>query len=301
MDDIAEVRMDSDGIIVPNFMVVIQLALEAGLAEDEVWDHHFDAAMRWLPENVQRVCYYGFTEILNNAIDHSSGTNILCWAEQNSDTVVVGIADNGIGIFEKIKTYFGLDDHRHAILELCKGKLTTDQSRHTGEGIFFASRMFDDFMMRANHLGYCHSEDGDWLIEVDQKPEPGTVVTMEIRTDSKRTTREVFDMFADPSSGDFTFSKTHVPLVLAKQHGSRQLVSRSEAKRVLTRFQGFKEVLLDFAGIDSIGPSFADEIFRVFHQANPDIRIVAWRASESVAQMIARAQSGAAAPPMSPA
>ena len=36
-------------------------------------------------------------------------------------------------------------DERHAILELSKDQLTTDPARHTGDGIFFTSRMFDSF------------------------------------------------------------------------------------------------------------------------------------------------------------
>jgi len=295
VDEIVDVRIVSSETPSTITMVSVRLTLDSSLAEHDVWDQHFDAQLTWLPENVLRICYYGFTEILNNAIDHSEGSEIMCWAEQAPSTVVLTIKDDGIGIFEKIKMHFGLDDHRHAILELCKGKLTTDQSRHTGEGIFFASRMFDDFYIRANHLFFCHTEAGDWLIEVDQKPIPGTWVTMEIGIDSRRSAKEVFDMFADPSSGDYTFSKTHVPLVLAK-HGSGQLISRSEAKRVLSRFQGFREVLLDFTGVEWIGPAFADEIFRVFHQANPDIKIIAIRASDSVLQMIGRVQNGTGGP-----
>jgi len=67
----------------------------------------------------------------------------------------------------------------------------------------------------------------------------------------------------------------------------------------LSRFEGFKEVMLDFAGIESIGPAFADEIFRVFQQANPDTKIVTMGASDFVLQMIRRAQSGTGAPPQS--
>ena len=36
-------------------------------------------------------------------------------------------------------------DKRQALFELSKGKFTTDPSRHSGEGVFFTSRMFDDF------------------------------------------------------------------------------------------------------------------------------------------------------------
>ena len=50
-----------------------------------------------------------------------------------------------MGIFKKIQKALDLLDERHAILELAKGKLTTDPKHHTGEGIFFTSRMFDEF------------------------------------------------------------------------------------------------------------------------------------------------------------
>ncbi len=122
--------------------------------------------------------------------------------------------------------------------------------------------------------------------------EAGTWVIMDIASHSTRTLKEVFDMFADPISDDYSFSKTHVPLRLA-QHGSQQLISRSEAKRVLNRFDGFREVLLDFTGIESIGQAFADEIFRVFQQAHPEIKIVAVNPSEAVSQMINRAKTQA--------
>jgi hypothetical protein len=97
-------------------------------------------------------------------------------------------------------------------------------------------------------------------------------------------------MFAHPEADDYSFSRTHLPLKLAK-FGSGGPVSRSEAKRVLARFEGFKEVRLDFDGIDSIGQAFADEVFRVFRLAHPEIEVVAVRASKAVEQMIKRAQS----------
>jgi hypothetical protein len=73
--------------------------------------------------------------------------------------------------------------------------------------------------------------------------------------------------------------------------GSEQLISRSQARRVLTRFDRFLEVFLDFAGVDSIGHSFADEIFRVFQRSHPEINIVAVNANDQIQQMIARAKS----------
>jgi hypothetical protein len=48
-----------------------------------------------------------------------------------------------------------------------------------------------------------------------------------------------------------------------------KLVARSQAKRLTLRFERFQTVVLDFAGVEEIGQAFADELFRVFHQAHP--------------------------------
>ena len=56
------------------------------------------------------------------------------------------------------------------------------------------------------------------------------------------TAREVFDRYSDQESDDYDFSRTHVPLALAK-YGKDQLVSRSQAKRVLARFESLAQGL----------------------------------------------------------
>jgi hypothetical protein len=52
---------------------------------------------------------------------------------------------------------------------------------------------------------------------------------------------------------------------------------------------------LDFAGISEIGQAFADELFRVFANAHPRIRITPINAEPAVAQMIKRAVAARAA------
>ena len=101
------------------------------------------------------------------------------------------------------------------------------------------------------------------------------------------------DRFSDLRSGDYEFSKTHVPLSLAKS-SKDFLVSRSQARRILARFEDFQEVRLDFEGIDSIGQAFADEIFRVYQSQHPEIDIVADNCNLEVDRMIKRAIAGRA-------
>lgn len=73
--------------------------------------------------------------------------------------------------------------------------------------------------------------------------------------------------------------------------GRDNLVSRSQAKRLLGRFDRFKVVVLDFSGVASIGQSFADEVFRVFRSKHPEVELVPINASSEVRRMISRAEA----------
>jgi len=261
----------------------------AGLQEDKVWREYIRPHLGDLPSNVLQICQYGFTEIVNNAIDHSEGTELGISLKRTYQTIILSISDNGVGIFAKLQRELNLDDPLHAILELSKGKLTTDPVHHTGEGIFFTSRVFDTFSIMAGKLFFAHLEsDNDWLLEDQAELHRGTVVRMQISTKSTRTTKQVFDRFS--VDGDYGFSRTQIPVFLAK-YGDENLVSRSQAKRLLARFEKFKEILLDFENVDSIGQAFADEIFRVFSSQHPNIRIGFINANKQVKEMITRAKS----------
>ena len=154
--------------------------------EDLVWRTFVEPQLAGSRENILKICQYGFTEIFNNAIEHSEGTHVLARIERTAQSVSLTVFDNGIGIFEKIKSEFELEDYRHAILELAKGKLTTDPRHHSGEGIFFASRVFDDFTIAANRYQFLHHNrlDGDWLFESEGSTGEGTMITMKIAANS---------------------------------------------------------------------------------------------------------------------
>ena len=110
-----------------------------------------------MSDNALSIWSYGFTEIYNNVVDHSGSDTVWIEVEKTALTTNVVILDRGIGIFTKIKTALDLLDERHAVLELTKGKLTTDPASHTGEGIFFTSRMFDMFSILSGEVFLSHS------------------------------------------------------------------------------------------------------------------------------------------------
>ncbi|HAI70186.1 MAG TPA: ArsR family transcriptional regulator [Gammaproteobacteria bacterium] len=266
----------------------IDLLITNGLEEDRVWREEFSSLIKGLHDNAFEIGYYGFTEMLNNAIDHSSGSQVTITFKQTAVTTTITMLDNGEGIFRKIQKAYHLEDERQAILELSKGKLTTDPDNHTGQGIFFTSRMFDDFMIYSNGVFFSHNlhPSEEW-ITAGNRIESGTMIMMKLFNNTKRTDKEVFDQFASEDE-DYQFSKTIVPVRLAR-YGDEQLVSRSQAKRLMARMDCFQVVLLDFNAVETIGQAFADQIFRVFTRHHPDIKIVHINTNEAVMRMIKRA------------
>jgi anti-sigma regulatory factor (Ser/Thr protein kinase)/DNA-binding transcriptional ArsR family regulator len=254
------------------------------LQEDQIWSTKLKPLLPELKENVINICHYGFTEIFNNAIDHSTSKKALISLKFDARKVSLNVVDFGIGIFKKIQNGFQLQDERQALLELAKGKLTTDPSNHSGEGIFFTSRVFDDFSIYSGELFFSHAtENNDWLISA-KVPLKGTMVSMTISRSSERTLQNVFNLYAGEAS-DYSFNKTIVALTLSQYEGE-QLVSRSQAKRILNRVEKFKEVVLDFSKVDFIGRAFADEIFRVYQNQHPDIQFVCINANKDIEGLI---------------
>ncbi len=259
------------------------------IAEDVIWRESVKPLLENLKENVLDICHYGFTEMANNVISHSGAKDLMVSIRRTAVETKLTVFDEGIGIFRKIQNDFNLHDPRHSLLELSKGKLTSDASSHSGEGIFFTSKMFDEFNIWSENLFFSKRfQGGQWLTDTDGEKGfiKGTMIGMHISENSERVIKEVFDEFASEHE-DWGFTKTHVVLKLLRYEGEK-LLSRSQAKRLLARVDQFKEVELDFNDITYIGQAFADEIFRVFKSGHPEILITSINTTDDIEKMIAR-------------
>jgi anti-sigma regulatory factor (Ser/Thr protein kinase) len=259
-----------------------------GVNEDLAWNQSVEPFVRSFPENIKDIWHYCLTEMFNNAIDHSGGQSVLLQITKTAANTQLLLIDDGVGIFRKIQTAMKLEDERHAILELSKGKLTTDPEKHTGQGIFFTSRLLDSFDIHSGGVYFSHvmGDEEDWILERPQY-QSGTAVFMKLNNHTSRTCKKVFDHYSDEE--DLGFIKTVVPVRLA-QYGNEKLISRSQAKRVLARVELFKIVVFNFEGVPTIGQAFADEIFRVFANAHPGIEIFAVKTNSEVKRMIESAK-----------
>jgi anti-sigma regulatory factor (Ser/Thr protein kinase) len=258
--------------------------LGPGVEEDLVWSRDISLVLGNLPKNVMEIWHFCITEMFNNAIDHSGGKTVFVKIAKTAANTQIMMVDDGVGIFRKIQSEMNLIDERHAVLELAKGKLTTAPKGHTGQGIFFTSRLLDSFDILSCGVFFTHTfgVDEDWILERPESAD-GTTVFMKLNNHSSRTDKQIFDQYS--SGDDYGFTKTVVPVRLA-QYGDDKLISRSQAKRLLARVDRFKTVLFDFKGVETIGQAFADEIFRVFAQSHPDIEIIPTNATTQVQQMV---------------
>jgi biotin operon repressor/anti-sigma regulatory factor (Ser/Thr protein kinase) len=223
---------------------------------------------KWLKKNVLQIIKYAFSEMLNNAIEHSNSD--MCNVEFSIDqyTCTFTVRDFGIGIFQSICSKFCLADEVAAVGELTKGKTTTAKEKHTGEGVFFTSRCADVVHFRSHRIRLLFDNQKEDVFIEKKRMIRGTSVEFRIRRSSKRDLQSVLSEYA-PDEYDFQFEKTRVFVKLFR----REFISRSEARRLLAGLGKFSEIILDFSGVDSIGQGFADEIFRIFKAQHPHISI----------------------------
>ncbi|MBP7526350.1 MAG: STAS-like domain-containing protein [Syntrophorhabdaceae bacterium] len=261
------------------------LSVAANPEEDIVWRTEVREMIGKVPDNTLDLWRFGFTEMFNNVVEHSEAESVFIQVKKTAFSTKMILWDRGVGIFRKIGSHFNFIDERHAVIELVKGRLTTDRAAHSGEGIFFTTRMFDTFSILSGGILLAHtaSDDGDDWTLVTQEDRSGTLITMTLKNDTSRLIRDIYQKFS--SDGASGLSTTVVPAHLA-QYGTEKLVSRSEAKRLLTGLTRFKTALIDFGGIDSIGEAFADEVFRIFPAAHPGVEIREIRANKEVRGMI---------------
>lgn len=263
--------------------VVKRYAL-TGLNEDRPWSQDFAPCLA-LPKPVARLLQHAFTELLNNAIDHSGGTGVTVSVRQTATQVQLLVSDDGRGLFDTIHERFAIDDPVLAMLELAKGKLTSAPDRHTGRGLYFTARLADVFDVHANAAAFQRRHwTGDAWYSGKPLHRTGTTVFLAIALNTPRTLDAVLKAASHDGEG-YGFERTTVPLRLITTPGNG-LESRAQAKRVGARLSEFVRAELDFDGIDDIGHAFADELFRVFHREHPQLDLVPTNMTPRVAAMV---------------
>ncbi len=248
-----------------------------------------------LPENVRSIFTYAFSEMLNNAIEHSKSVRIGVEVSIPDKTLSFIVQDSGIGVFRNVMKQRRLKSELEAIQDILKGKTSTMPKSHSGEGIFFTSKAGDVFML--DSFGYqliVNNETPDVFVKTVKKIKRGTRVMFKISAASNRHLNQIFKKYTNLAEGsDYGFDKTEIRVKLYTIGGVH--ISRSQARRVLAGLEKFKIVVFDFDKVPTVGQAFADEVFRVFHYKHPQIKLETENMAEGVRFMVERARHEAKA------
>jgi len=234
-----------------------------------------------LRANVAESAEYGFTEMLNNAIEHSRSKTVTVALALEHDSVSFSVIDHGIGIFRNIMQKSNVRSEVEAIQDLLKGKQTTAPEGHSGEGIFFTSKIADRLIINSSKKKLIFDNIIDDIFINEGVVSTGTTVEFHLSLFSSKNLKKIFRRYTDKH---YKFDKTKITVHVFQQGTS--FMSRSEARRILSGLEKFATVILDFKGVRSVGQGFADEIFRVWQNRHPKIKIETMNAGENVRFMI---------------
>ena len=241
-----------------------------------------------LRDNVRSIFDYAFSEMLNNAIEHSQSEKISVNVFTSKNDLVFFVEDHGVGVFRNIQKKKKLNSELEAVQDLLKGKTTTAPQLHTGEGIFFTSKVAALFTLESFQVRLMiDNKIPDIFVSTKNKKLSGTTVMFSINLDSKLHLTDIFRKYQS-NQDTMAFDKTEVKIRLFTMGTVH--VSRSQARRVLHELNKFKAITLDFDRVPLIGQGFADEIFRVYKSRHPEINIIPINMNEAVEFMVNRVE-----------
>jgi STAS-like domain of unknown function (DUF4325) len=122
-----------------------------------------------------------------------------------------------------------------------------------------------------------------------EAPVCSTAARVKVDPDNARDLTEVFAEY--PRDLESCRTRTVMRLFAI----GTEVVSRSQARSLVSGLERFREVVLDFGGVELAGQGFADEVFRVWARQHPEVALIPIAMSPPVAFMVERAIRGASA------
>jgi len=240
--------------------------------------------LEFLPKNIFEIFEFSTGVLLNNVKDHSGASSVYYKLFISYQEAHFIINDNGIGIFEHIKSALKLTSNRLAALELAKGQANSDSHKHSGDELNAVINLFDNVKIESSGklLRFLNSKK-EWTIEHSPQIK-GSRIHLKIKSSSSRTCSEVFDKIFQIDQ-----NKIRIPLNLLGLSESKIVNPRGKAESVLRNINKYHKVEFDFKSIDLIGPSFANELIRKTKEKNKTVDIKWINTNKTVDLLMSRA------------
>tara|TARA_B100002051_G_C16693473_1_gene616830 strand:+ start:488 stop:1501 length:1014 start_codon:yes stop_codon:yes gene_type:complete len=219
--------------------------------------------LKSLPKNILEIFEFATGALLNNVQEHSNAMKLYVKLFIKHDEAHFIVSDNGIGIFEHIKSGLRLPNVQLAAIELAKGNVTANPSEHSGDEMNAVIHLFDkvEIASSGQSLSFINNRN-EWKIYHSTQTK-GTRMHLLINPSSNRTCSEIFNNIF--SSGQ---KKISIPLNLLETSNQSLINSKIKAKSVLRNIQNYDVVEFDFKKIKLIGPAFADTLVRETKEKN---------------------------------
>ena len=165
-----------------------RIAMNKNLSEDFILKDIYRETLIFsdLRENVKTVLEYAFSEMMNNAIEHSCSESVDFNMRLKGNIIDFSIKDKGIGIFNNIREKKNLPGIYEAIQDLIKGKQTTVPEFHSGEGIYFTSRIADYFLIKSSLKKIVFDNENHDVYIKDCRFSRGTEVYFRLKSNSEK-------------------------------------------------------------------------------------------------------------------
>jgi len=242
-----------------------------------------DLKINKIPDDAKEILNLCIYEIISNAKEHSECKNIKVIIKRNIFNTEIIISDDGIGIFKNIQNNM-IDEksERSILFQIIKGGFTTKPIKHSGIGLFTCMHLLDELYITSGTTSFSINK------TKISKEIKGTSIKMSINNYTHKVSSKILNNFIDK----WKVIKTVIPVIQLQNIHDEKLISRSQAKYLMSRLSMVKTVILDFKLIMMIGNSFADEIFRVFHSNNKYVSLLPINMNENVRKAVLRARLG---------
>ena len=254
------------------------------LSEDRVWQEllQLHPVLARMTASAQELFRYAFTEVLNNAIEHSQGSEVeVRFAQAHDDTLSFEVHDDGIGLFRKLREVLGMVSVEETVKKLSQARLPPWPDGRAGAGLFFSSRASRRFEVESNGFRWMVDNQAGQSAAASAPPRAGTRVRFQGDLHPRRTLAELFARYDEHT----IMHRTRVVVTLATS-----FISRKEAQRLLAPLERYHTVVLDFKDVREIGQGFADEVFRVWPTSHPHVSLEPINMSPGVSLIIDHAR-----------
>ena len=237
-----------------------------------------------LPKNLVEIIQFSITALLNNISDHSKATKLYLKLYLTYDDFHMVINDNGKGIFGHISSILNLDSIQCAVLELAKGRVTTDEENHSGDELNTVIHLFDEAVIESNGIFLKYINKTSSFSSGSSLQQKGTRIHLKINPDSKRTCGKTFKKLFD-----IEHRYTSIPVSILRRNKNEQINSRNQAKTILSNINNIRKIKFDFNNVDLIGPAFADELIRGLNKKEKAIEVQWINSNEMIDIMMSHA------------